>query len=265
MKQQPDVLKVMTFNLRTPNARDGHPWEIRRPIVKQLVHEEAPSIIGTQEGTIAVLREMQADLPEYDWIGEGRDGGLEGEFMAVFYKTAHFKPIEHGHFWLSDTPDIAASTSWGNRIPRMATWVKFENIANGRLFYFMNTHLDHQSEEARLESARLIVNHMTKYDADLPIILTGDFNAPIAGEVYQVFINQGQMKNAVHEAMERRNDQIGTFHGYRGEDRAETSRIIDWILYSGDMTVSESETITYSSGGQYPSDHFPVAATFTFL
>ena len=41
-----------------------------------------------------------------------------------------------------------------------------------------------------------------------------------------------------------------------------SDRRIDWILYRGSWRVLETETVTRSRDGRYPSDHFPVLATF---
>ena len=65
---------------------------------------------------IAQLQDIAADLPAFQWIGVGRDGGSRGEFMAVFYRTARLEPLAFDHFWLSDTPEV----STGSRLFRKA-------------------------------------------------------------------------------------------------------------------------------------------------
>jgi len=39
--------------------------------------------------------------------------------MAIFYRKDRFEPREFDHFWLSDTPNVVASTTWGNSNRRM--------------------------------------------------------------------------------------------------------------------------------------------------
>jgi endonuclease/exonuclease/phosphatase family metal-dependent hydrolase len=39
---------------------------------------------------------------------------------------------------------------------------------------------------------------------------------------------------------------------------------IDWILARGTLEVGETAVVTYAENGQFPSDHFPVAANPRF-
>ena len=80
------------------------------------------------------------------------------------------------HFWLSDTPEVIASTSWGNTVRRMVTWVRFKDRVTGREFYFWNTHFDHQVQPAREKSAVLLNERIAKVKAGLPLILLGGIN-----------------------------------------------------------------------------------------
>ncbi|WP_054705997.1 endonuclease/exonuclease/phosphatase family protein [Bacillus sp. JCM 19041] len=179
--EEENQLKVMSFNLRNGNANDPspHSWTERRPTIQSFLESEDADIIGTQEVHHYQVTQLDDDLTNYDWIGLGREGGTSGEFMAIYYKSNRFTPLESGHYWLSDTPDVIGSTTWGNSIPRMVTWAKFQEVGTDEEFYFINTHFDHQSAEARQKSAELITSKTSDYDESLPMILTGDFNAPL--------------------------------------------------------------------------------------
>src|SRR5688500_5339888 len=87
-------LCVMTFNLRYASDRPPNAWPQRRPVMKECIASVKPDLIGTQEGVYPQLKELSSDLPEYAWIGLGRDGGSRGEFMAIFYRRARFEPLE---------------------------------------------------------------------------------------------------------------------------------------------------------------------------
>ena len=103
------------------------------------------------------LTDLAADLPGYDWVVVGRDDGKEkGEFMAVFYRKARLEPLTTNHFWLSDTPEVAGSTTWGNRNRRMVTRLKFRDRQTTQQFYLFNTHFDHEVQLAREKSAELV-------------------------------------------------------------------------------------------------------------
>jgi endonuclease/exonuclease/phosphatase family metal-dependent hydrolase len=251
-------LKVMTFNLRYASDRPPNSWPERRPVVREVLEKYAPDVIGTQEGLYPQLRDMAADSPEYAWLGLGREGGSRGEFMAVFYRPERLEPLEFDHYWLSDTPEVMASKSWGNSVIRMVTWVKFQDRQAGRPFYFINSHFDHQVQASREKSAELLIERGNKLDPALPIVLVADFNAAAENNrVYDLLTGAG-FADAWKLAGTRTNE-VGTFHGFEGP-RAGGARI-DWILLRPKGEVHSAETVVYEKNGQYPSDHCPVVAT----
>ena len=95
--------------------------------------------------------------------------------MAIFCERDRFEPMEYDHFWLSDTPNVIASTTWGNRNRRMVTWVRFLDRRAQRQFYFFDTHLDHEIQGAREKAAALIRERIQALKTDLPVILGGGF------------------------------------------------------------------------------------------
>lgn len=254
----PAALCVMTFNLRYASSRPPNAWPQRRPVMRACIEKVQPDLIGTQEGLYAQLKDLAADLPAYAWLGLGRDGGSRGEFMAVFYRKERFEPLEFDHFWLSDTPNVVASTTWGNSNRRMVTWVKFRDRPAKREFYFWNTHLDHEIQEAREKGAALIRERVEALNTTLPVLLVGDFNAVAgANPAYDVLVGEGRFTDLWTTARERRNQDISSFHSFRGPQPG--GRRIDWILARGPATVEAAEIVTFQQDGQYPSDHFPVA------
>lgn len=184
----------MTFNLRYASSKPPNAWPQRRPVMRECLEQAGPDLIGTQEGLYQQIKDLTHDLPQYAWIGLGRDGGTRGEFMAVFYRKERFEPIEYDHFWLSDTPSVIASATWGNSNRRTVTWVKFLDRQTQRQFYFFNTHLDHQVQGAREKSAPLIHERIDALRPSLPIVLTGDFNA-VAGKnkAYDILVGENKL------------------------------------------------------------------------
>jgi endonuclease/exonuclease/phosphatase family metal-dependent hydrolase len=260
---QPLDLRVMTFNLRYASPKPPNSWPDRRPMVSKVILAESPDVIGTQEGLYQQLKDLSSDLPGYDWIGLGRDGGSRGEFMAVFYKRDRFEPVAFDHFWLSDTPQVVGSATWGHSNRRMVTWVRFRDRASGREFYFWNTHFDHEVEPARQKSAALIRERMAAVDADVPLVLAGDFNCPASGSVaFDILTREDGLADTWDLAARRVNERFNTFNGF-GAPREEGVRI-DWILVRGKPVVRHVEVVTWSENGRFPSDHFPVVAHLTF-
>ncbi|MEV4351218.1 endonuclease/exonuclease/phosphatase family protein [Actinoplanes sp. NPDC049596] len=251
-------LHVMTFNLRFADTASPNSWRDRRPVMRTLLTVEQPDLIGTQEGLAAQLRDIKHDLGgDYDYIGTPRQAGPGGESMAIFYRLDRLTPQTYGHFWLSDTPEIPGSETWGGFAVRMVTWARFLDRATGKRFYAVNTHLDNLSEHARRRAATLIRARLAALDPPLPIILTGDFNTPAqpAGPVHDLLVTQAGYRDtwitaSVHSA------PYGTFHAYR--PLVPNGPRIDWILTTPGVTVSAALINLYRTGPQYPSDHLPV-------
>ena len=257
---KPTELHVMTFNLRYASDTPPNSWPERRPVVKRLLRQERPQIIGTQEGLYQQLRDIQSDLPSYyDSIGEGREGGSRGEAMQVYYDSRRLDPLEYGHYWLSDTPEVVGSKTWAGCCPRMVTWIRFLDNTTGEQFYVINTHLEAFSAETRAKSADLILERMQRLDPELPVLMTGDFNeaAKAGATVYDTLVTNGPLVDT-WETAETRGPPFGTFHGYRPWNPNGVR--IDWILSSPDVRTRTSIINTYSERGQFPSDHLPVQA-----
>jgi len=252
-------LCVMTFNLRYASSLPPNAWPQRRPVMRACIERMSPDLIGTQEGLYQQLKDLAGDLPAYEWIGTGRDGGSRGEFMAVFYRRERFEPLEYDHFWLSDTPNVIASSTWGNQNRRMVTWVRFRDRQSRGEFYFWNTHLDHAIQVAREKGAALIRERVDALKTTLPVLLVGDFNATAGANLaYDILVNAKGFTDTWPVAATRRNEGINTFHGFQGP-RPGGERI-DWILARGPVTADATEIVTFQQDGQYPSDHFPVVA-----
>ncbi|MEV2254138.1 endonuclease/exonuclease/phosphatase family protein [Streptomyces sp. NPDC050147] len=254
-------LEVMSFNLRYASTTPPNTWADRRPVTRELLRRARPHVIGTQEGLYQQVRDIAEDLgPHYDWIGTGRAGGSRNEFMSVFYDTRRLAPIEYDHYWLSDTPDVIGSNTWGGGSIRMVTWVRFQDLRTDTELYVLNTHLDNASQYARARAANLIAERIPRLDRSLPLLVTGDFNvAAHKNPVYDTMLGAGLVDT--WDAADERSKAYATFHGYRplvpDGDR------IDWILATPDVRVHSAAINTFSKGGQFPSDHLPVQASLS--
>ncbi|MFG1813720.1 endonuclease/exonuclease/phosphatase family protein [Kribbella sp. NPDC049174] len=251
-------LHVMSYNLRYASDTPPNEWSARRPVMREQLRTARPQLIGTQEGLYAQLQDLATDLgPSYDSIGLGREGGSKGEFMMIFFDTRRLQPLEYDHYWLSDTPEVIGSKTWGGCCARMVTWVRFKDKATSKEFYAINTHLEAFDATARSKSADLILQRMTALDPALPVIVTGDFNeAAAAGvNVYDKLVTSGKLADSWVTA-ERRGALWGTFHGYK--PLTPNGNRIDWILTTPGLRVSKASINTFSKDNQFPSDHLPV-------
>ena len=251
-------LRVMSFNVRVPIASDGpNRWEARRDLFARTVARADPDVIGTQE-----LHQRQGDdviarLPRYNWFGRDRRGGHADEHMGIFYRRDRLTLIDQGDFWLSDTPEMPGSISWGHPYPRMVAWGRFQT-RNGHRFVLFDTHFPYRAEDeaARAKAAALIASRIGSIAKGDPVILTGDFNAVPDGDAYRALTHT--LADA-RLAAPKPTGPAATFHNFTGNP----DRRIDWIFTRG-FHVEAFATDTAHDGPRYPSDHFPVVADLSF-
>ncbi|MFD1170761.1 endonuclease/exonuclease/phosphatase family protein [Oceanobacillus caeni] len=258
-------VKVMTYNIRFLNDRDAspHTWEERLPTITQLIEDYKPDVFGTQEAVYQQLNDLKAHLPNYKWVGVGREGGINGEHTAIFYNKIRFSLIEHGNFWLSDTPNEPGSKNWENKIPRIATWVKLFDKESEQQFYVFNTHFDHHSVESRIKSAKLIIEQINELNTTLPILLTGDFNSYKNSLPFKIFINKGDFVDTWSESDNKINGDFGTVNHFYDPTGGGPNQRFDWILAKGNVSTKSIEIIVDRNNYQFPSDHYPVLANLT--
>ncbi|WP_394662661.1 endonuclease/exonuclease/phosphatase family protein [uncultured Sphingomonas sp.] len=254
-----EPLKVMTFNVRYASDEGAQRWAVRRPVMVELIRRAAPDVIGTQELLQRQGDDIVAALPGYRWFGRDRRGGHADEHMGIFYRTDRLTLIDQGDFWLSDTPEVVGSQSWGTDLPRLASWAVFETReAKPHRFLFVDTHLPHRDQdgEARDKAARLILSRLPDLATGLPLVLAGDMNARPDTAAYRTFA--GALTDAWDSA-KRREGPVLTFHDFTGTP----DRRIDYLFLRG-FKADTVTTDTYHQGKVYPSDHFPIEATLMF-
>lgn len=253
-------MKVVTYNLRYASESDPQPWSRRREPMIALLRETAPAILATQEGLDHQLADLEAGLrDQYRLVSKHRHDDGPEENSAIFYATTQVELIEIQHRWLSDTPDVPGSITWGTTLPRMYSLATFRRHDCDTVFYVINTHFDHASTAAQLNSAHQLTTQIAALDPDRPLFLLGDFNNGEDSEPYGVLIGSG-LRDAYLDAPQR-GPRVGTFNNYQSPE--ENGTRIDWILVNDHVRTEKARMIDCAPGGQYPSDHLPVEAGVT--
>lgn len=249
--------RAATFNIRLQTTQDvGNEWQNRKHAVAQLINFHEFDIFGVQEAFYSQMQDLQADLPQYRYIGVGRDDGQQkGEFSAVFYNPDRFELLSEGTFWLSDTDTQSPNKGWDAALPRICTWGIFRDIQNGQEFIFMNTHFDHRGVQARIESGKLILAKAKELSNGLPIVLVGDFNVDEHSDAYTSLANSGIVKDS-YVVAPFVYEPNSTFNGW-GKSLKEKQRI-DHIFISPPFQARKYGVLTDTYMGKFPSDHFPV-------
>lgn len=246
--------RVVTWNVRFADEEGPHPWSVRRPVLVRRLRELDPDVLALEEVLPEQLDDLCAALDGHADVGQGREGGSHGEHVPVFVRRARFRILAAYDRWLSDTPEVPGSTSWGNRLPRMFTSVRLAEEATGRELVVVNVHLDHLSARSRRRSAEALVAWIGELGEELPAVLAGDLNEPEGGPVDRI-LDDGGFVDAWDSA-EVRGAWYGTYTGFGALDPRGPR--IDRVMVRGALTVLRVDTPPPEAGEAVPSDHLPV-------
>lgn len=257
-----DEIKIMSFNIRNASTEtdSANNWDNRKEACIELIKDHKPTLIGLQEPRFTTqwlyFKEQLKD--SYSAYGVSRLSGDEtgnGECMGILYDKSLIKLVEAGTFWLSKTPD-KPSKSWDSAYERSATWGIFKHIPSGKHLYYINTHLDNEGNEARIEGMKLISKYLEKYKDVYPLFLTGDFNVDSGNDAIDPI--RSYMWNARIVAPPSLSDYDTTYNGFKENPKV---KIIDHIYCSKTNKVVEYHTIDEKYGGvNFISDHYPIYA-----
>ena len=253
------ALSVMTFNIRYGTADDGeNNWAARRELLYQVIRDQDADVIGLQEALDFQIDAILAAVPGYAVVGVGRnDGARKGEHAAILFRKDRLQVASSGTFWFSDTPEVVASTTWGNRITRICTWARFID-RDGRAFWHFNLHLDHESQPSREKSVELLRRRVdARAFPNEPVVITGDFNVGEKNPALAALVAGGAFVDTFRE-MHPEEKRAGTFTAFTA-GKVDGDKI-DYIFVQPGTTVLAAGIVRTSRNDRYPSDHFPVTA-----
>ena len=282
-------LYIGQYNIRNANAKDsaaGNGWERRCPVVCDILRVESFDIFGSQEVLHSQMEDLQRALPEYGFVGVGRnDGKTEGEYAPIFYKKDRIKCLQSGTFWLSETPDVVASVGWDAKYTRICTWGQFKDKKTGKKFWMFNLHMDHRGVEARKQSALLVMERIKMMCGNQSYILLGDFNVDQFNPIYPMMMESGMFVDC-HDAAVVRFAPTGSMNYFKPDFKTDSR--IDHVLVSDDFEVLDYTVLTYSYWSEekpsaealeaikageegvviqkqrLPSDHYPIGIHLNF-
>ena len=250
-------IRVMSCNLRCINPTDlgKKNWFYRADLVLNGIEKEYPGVIGFQEATKWQYKYLCDTLPQYDSVITYRDNAFNSEGCPVLYRTDLYKLIEKGSFWLSETPD-QMSKDWGAACYRICSYVILEDISSAKQFVVFNTHLDHVSDEARINGIAVVLEKIKEFGS-LPSLIMGDFNAEEDSETYRAVT-----ENFLDAKYQTENTMTSCTYQNFGE--ALDRNCIDYFMISKEgITVNSYKVLTDTYNGVYPSDHFQLFTSLT--
>lgn len=247
-----ESIAVMSANVRTWSPTDmlKKSWFYRADLMLQNIEAAKPDIIGFQEVTKMHYNYLTDALQGYDSVLTYRDNSKFSEACPVFYSTSRFTLNDKGSFWLSETPK-EMSKDWGAACYRVCSYVILTDNLSGKQLVVFNTHLDHISDEARINGINVVLDKIAAFGG-LPSIIMGDFNAEEDSETY---------KAATASFFDAKYQTENTMTGatYQNWGKALDRENIDYFMISKTgIAVNEYKIIDTTYDGVYPSDHFPI-------
>ena len=189
-------LTIATYNVTHGKKND---WPKRKDGVCNVIKQLNADIYGFQE----VIKEndqlnvIKQALPDYAFVGQPRSAGITGlslwyrfvmkfatdEHCPIFYHQNKLSLIGGGTFGIN-------GDGWRSALlPRICTWARFKEIATDQEFYVYNTHLDHKDQNRRIIQINLITHDIAQRCGTTPVILMGDFNNTIKGNLEETLSN----------------------------------------------------------------------------
>lgn len=257
-KEDAILMNVASYNLRYYNTGDtgDKNWNNRKNRVFELMQKYKFELVGVQEIRSNQAEDIIAGLPEFTYYGKSRNNGDNGEQVGILYNSERFTEKGKGFFWLSETPD-EQSIGWGASVERVCVWMRLIDKKDKKEFFFFSTHLDHQNENSRIESSKLLASKMQEIAGGKPVFCVGDFNAKPASLPIQ------NMKLYYADSWYKtRETPVGCATLNDFSETVRPTKRIDYIFSSDNITIYSFHTIEDMMGGEkfYPSDHFPVMA-----
>lgn len=257
-----NTTRLLSYNIRYNNPGDGkNAWDNRKDDVVALLRFYDAEVVGCQEVLQRQLNDLLERLPNWKYVGVGRDDGkTKGEYAPILFDAKKFELVESDNFWLSEDT-TTPNKGWDAVCVRICTWAKLKRLTDGQEFYIFNTHFDHVGEKAQRESAKLILQKMKEFaHGKLPIVLTGDFNLEPTDESIKYISKHIDDARSVSEVTPFGPEE--TFNAFKfGEPLI--SRI-DYVFVSKHIKVKRYGVLTDSKHQRYYSDHFPVLTDLEF-
>ena len=235
-------LKLVSFNI-WHNQGD---WAARLPLLVAAIRAEDPDVIGLQE----VLEDAAVGLPNQAQTLAEALGGYEVHFVSTDPEGA---PRRYGNALLSRLPVTGFDSRKLQPLDDYRTAVRVRVSLAGRTVDVINTHLAWQ-EDAAAVRARQVADLVSMLPRDgTPLVVMGDFNA-VQEDAGLAALTGLRFFSALPR---------GTAETTLNPAEGHPPRVIDHIFAEAASFAPVRASVIGSTpvNGEYPSDHFGVAAS----
>lgn len=261
-----ETLRVATFNIHYLEvSEDGlSKWEKRRKAVTDMIGDISPDLMAFQEmesfgGGHSRNENIQLDWvlsqhPEFKAAAYSDNANAYPITQPIIYRSASFDFVDQGFFFFSKTPDQIYSRTFNGSFPAFCSWATLREKSSGQSFTVFNMHTDYSSGKNRSKSVDLIADRIKPHiEAGKSVLLVGDLNASQRSKI---------AKSLESIPLEFVPSSGSTFHFKRGVN---LTPAIDHILHTPQFTPIDKVTVWRKKyDGNWPSDHYPVIADFSY-
>ncbi|KAK6364772.1 uncharacterized protein PV06_06535 [Exophiala oligosperma] len=268
-------LRILTHNIRYANEnpdRHERKWPERFSHLSSHFkyhtrqHFSPPSTIVCMQEVLHVqlqdlMRHTFNSSHPADWasVGVGRDdGATKGEYSPIIFRQSAWQCIHSETVWLNETGEVGKK-GWDASSIRILTCATLKSRVDpsaptgspaNKTILAMNTHLDDQGEVSRRESAKLILRHTERWQAQYSpdfTFLTGDLNSRPSGDAYHILNAPGSGLVDTRKLIpdDNNNGTIyaygneRTFTGFKGDPGAGGKHRIDFVHLGISKQVDE--------------------------
>ncbi|MBL6989480.1 MAG: endonuclease/exonuclease/phosphatase family protein [Bacteriovoracaceae bacterium] len=251
-------LKLISSNIRFDCPEDGdHRWDHRKQVLASVINGFGADLLGTQEGRSAQIKDLETLLVDMELIDLHRQWIAQRMYPSIFVNPGTIDVEISGDIWLSKTPDVPGSLSFGSAFPRLCTWIIGSYKKSGLKFIYVNTHLDHLQESTRAQQIQVLIEATNEINKDsLPVILSGDFNSSVNDQVRQQIASL--MPNLYDPWLALNIPEETSYHKFKGHHPK--GQRIDWVLLDQSIICNQISLDKFQQNGIFPSDHFPLKA-----
>jgi len=236
-------LRVVTFNI----WHDAGNWPLRLKLIVDALRAADADVIGLQE----VLQDAKKSLPNQAETIAAALGGYRVEFMSTSPVGAANR---YGNAILTRLPVVETATIKLEPFNDYRTALRVRVQSGERLVDVVNTHLAHQPDAGPVRAQQ--INGLLGWlpSDDVPLVLMGDFNAPLDEAALAPIAIRGLEPVLAPGAVDT------TLVVARGHK----ARVIDHIFADPrSFDVTDARRFADAVNGEFPSDHYGVAATLT--
>ena len=237
-KGQATSFSIFTFNIMASvdllGLQHYPPWIERKAEVLRTIAVQDADLLSIQECTPGQMRELRARIQDVYTVVANVNFTPDA---IVAFKKDRFTLLERG-YWVLGEPYLPL-------FRRIAIWVKLEDIASGRQFLFVGTHLD--GSPRKVQQAKRIKSALQDESASgAPLFVAGDFNIAPDETGYPVLLSEGWKDSFPVDQVDS-----PTF------PRHHLLRRIDHVLYLGTQVHIQGWRRVGQSESRI-SDHLPV-------